>query len=95
MRHWQPCRVCGRRHTNPASSSICPECGTAERAEREKVVEVSPDDEAIFELQKILSRSDDTEADHSAADQVLIKLLRNLGYETVADLWEQVPKWYA
>lgn len=26
-----PCRVCGRSHKNPASSSICPDCGAAER----------------------------------------------------------------
>jgi ribosomal protein L37E len=24
-----PCRVCGKQHTNPASSSICNECGPA------------------------------------------------------------------
>jgi len=32
MRHWQPCRVCGKEHTNPQSSSICPGCGAAEAA---------------------------------------------------------------
>lgn len=25
-----PCRVCGYQHTNPRSSSICPECGAKE-----------------------------------------------------------------
>lgn len=34
MRHWQPCRVCGKEHTNPQSSSICPTCGAAEAAAR-------------------------------------------------------------
>jgi ribosomal protein L37E len=24
-----PCRECGKQHTNPASSSICNECGPA------------------------------------------------------------------
>ena len=33
-RNWSPCRVCGEEHTNPASSSICAECGAAERAAR-------------------------------------------------------------
>lgn len=33
-RHWQPCRVCGKEHTNPQSSSICPTCGAAEAAAR-------------------------------------------------------------
>lgn len=33
-RNWFPCRVCGVEHTNPASSSICAECGAAERAAR-------------------------------------------------------------
>lgn len=32
-RHWFPCRVCGKTHENPRSSSICPSCGQAE-AER-------------------------------------------------------------
>lgn len=30
-RNWWPCRVCGAQHTNPQSSSICPECGIKER----------------------------------------------------------------
>lgn len=33
-RHWQPCRVCGKDHTNPSSSSICQSCGEAERDAR-------------------------------------------------------------
>lgn len=30
-RMWLPCRVCGSKHSNPASSSICSPCGQAER----------------------------------------------------------------
>ncbi len=30
MRNHQPCRVCGNKHTNPASSSLCPDCGHKE-----------------------------------------------------------------
>lgn len=26
-RTYVPCRVCGQAHTNPRSSSICPDCG--------------------------------------------------------------------
>jgi hypothetical protein len=29
-RHHFPCRVCKRPHTNPASSSICSDCGREE-----------------------------------------------------------------
>jgi hypothetical protein len=29
-RHYFPCRCCGASHTNPASSSICNDCGTLE-----------------------------------------------------------------
>ena len=32
-RYWTPCRVCGKDHTNPRSSSICPSCGVIEAAE--------------------------------------------------------------
>ena len=28
-RHHFPCRVCNKKHTNPASSSVCNECGPA------------------------------------------------------------------
>lgn len=38
-RHWQPCRVCGAEHTNPASSSICSPCGQNEREARIAEVE--------------------------------------------------------
>lgn len=33
-RNWRPCRICGSRHTNPMSSTICQACGQAEREER-------------------------------------------------------------
>lgn len=33
-RNWFPCRVCGKEHTNPMSSSICQPCGEKEREER-------------------------------------------------------------
>ena len=33
-RTWLPCRVCGTRHKNPLSSSICSPCGQEEREAR-------------------------------------------------------------
>ena len=32
-RHYVPCRRCGKTHQNPASSSLCEECGPIERLE--------------------------------------------------------------
>lgn len=37
----------------------------------------------------------DVEAAHSNADDVLLDLLKALGYEDVVDEWEKVEKWYA
>lgn len=33
-RNWWPCRVCGKNHKNPSSSSICAPCGQIERERR-------------------------------------------------------------
>lgn len=37
----------------------------------------------------------DKEADHSRADRIIIKLLREAGYNRTADAWDKVGKWYA
>lgn len=37
-RNWEPCRVCGRSHTNPHSSSICNPCGVV-KSQRNKELE--------------------------------------------------------
>ena len=37
----------------------------------------------------------DIENQHIMADEIVIKLLRELGYTKTADAWEAVPKWYA
>ena len=34
-RHYEPCRECGAQHTNPASSSICNDCGPAYAAKNQ------------------------------------------------------------
>ena len=37
----------------------------------------------------------DVEAAHATADSILCALLKDLGYEEIVKLWEQVDKWYA
>jgi len=51
-------------------------------------------DEAIDAL-KALQDSDDKEMAHFAADVVLCRLLRALGYEDVVKEWNAIDKWYA
>lgn len=38
-RHYTPCRLCKKVHTNPASSSLCNECGPIVRLENLKLKE--------------------------------------------------------
>lgn len=40
-RDWMPCRSCGKNHTNPSSSSICPDCGAREREAGQRAREKS------------------------------------------------------
>jgi hypothetical protein len=37
----------------------------------------------------------DTELTHEEADKILCRLLLELGYVSVVDAWDAVPKWYA
>ena len=37
----------------------------------------------------------DTEMAHVAADEILCRVLVLLGYQDIADKWEQVSKWYS
>lgn len=39
--------------------------------------------------------SDDTEVAHIKADYVLYDILVALGYEDIAEAWDDVPKWYS
>ncbi len=39
--------------------------------------------------------SEDYETAHTEADDILCKLLEDLGYEDVSIAFEGVPKWYA
>jgi hypothetical protein len=37
----------------------------------------------------------DIEAAHGRADDIIVSLLRELGYVKTANAWEDVEKWYA
>ena len=39
--------------------------------------------------------ANDTETAHIEADQILLRLVRDLGYYDLADQYEAIPKWYA
>lgn len=51
--------------------------------------------EAEEELLWHVMNGGDIEAGHAAADDILVRELRRLGYNTLCDLYEQVEKWYA
>ena len=52
--------------------------------------------EALDEMHAIAARDDgDFETNHLDADEVLVALLRSLGFNALADVWESVEKWYA
>lgn len=40
-------------------------------------------------------RNNDTESAHVNADEILLELLLQLGFEDVVDLYNQIDKWYA
>lgn len=44
---------------------------------------------------KILIDNDDTEFAHGEADDILCKILCELGLSKIVDLYEKVKKWYA
>lgn len=49
----------------------------------------------VKEMRKIAKVShDDTEDAHWQADKLLIKFIRKNGYDTLADAYEKVAKWY-
>lgn len=56
--------------------------------------EVKTVDEFI-PLLKVLQEDDDTECDHIIADDIVIKALRMLGQDELADEYEKVHKWYS
>ena len=51
-------------------------------------------EEAIEQL-KACQGTQDCEAAHADADEILCVLLKSLGYSDVVAEWEEVDKWYA
>lgn len=47
------------------------------------------------ELEELAKNEGDTEIDHGRADDILVEIVRLLGYKEIADLYEKVDKWYA
>lgn len=58
------------------------------------IEEVTTIDELI-PLLKVLQEDDDTECDHAIADDILVKALRMLGQDELADDYEKIDKWYS
>lgn len=42
-----------------------------------------------------IDRNNDTEMAHILADEMMCKLLRELGYNEGVDIFEQMSKWYS
>lgn len=52
--------------------------------------------EAEKQMQRIVDNSgNDTEAEHSNADDILCELLKSLGYRKLIKLYKDIYKWYA
>ena len=51
-------------------------------------------DEAFAEQMSKLAHSD-IEASHSMADALLVRILRDLGFNKTADAFDALDKWYA
>lgn len=42
-----------------------------------------------------LGEYDDTEEAHIEADNIIIQMITDLGYEDIAELYDKIYKWYA
>lgn len=51
--------------------------------------------QAIIDELRSLKGAGDIELAHSRADELIINFIKKLGYDTMADAWDDVPKWYA
>lgn len=49
----------------------------------------------LEERMEALIESGDPEIAHSAADELLLEALREIGRDRLVELWWRVPKWYA
>jgi len=52
-------------------------------------------EEGIIKSMKKFQDSDDTEMAHYGADILLCDFLRHLGFDKVADAYDEIGKWYA
>ena len=69
---------------------------TDKRLDKCPLVEI-PDPKVIAARMKVLDirYHDNEEILHSAADDELCDLLRELGYEEAVDIFDEMPKWYS
>ena len=57
-RHWFACRVCGKDHKNPMSSSICTSCGIIERQNKLEYERKSKENEIYSDIEYFLMLTD-------------------------------------
>lgn len=50
---------------------------------------------AIEEMRHLQDKAGDTEIQHSLADDILCRVLTDLGCAHLVAEWRKVPKWYA
>lgn len=53
------------------------------------------DENKYLSEMKPLEDSNDQELAHGEADDLLCKMLEDLGYQSVVDSYRRVPKWYS
>lgn len=66
--------------------------------DRQKVyaaIEEATTVDELIPLLKVLQEDDDTECDHAIADDILVKTLRMLDQNELAEEYEKIHKWYA
>lgn len=55
----------------------------------------APGPKLFAKLMRQIASGSDTEACHCDADDLMLKLLRDLGYGEACDIFEAMPRWYA
>lgn len=60
-----------------------------------KILSIKELEKELIEDMKELIGEGDAEYNHSRADDLLVIMLRKLGYNELCDLYEEVDKWYA
>lgn len=74
---------------------VCREYFTEELPQRQKEELSSKYVKLLKEIRDLEAETGDTEVAHSSADDALISLLLELGFEKVVDYYNVIPKWYA